>query len=441
MRPTPILLALAGLWLLWALGLAAARLLGLPTDLAVTGWWLGGGALLLVAVLDARRTGGLQHLHVRRQLPGSLALGVAATATLRIDNLTHRRLSLTLSEPPSPALAIADMPLRLVLPPGSGRCVDYTVQPERRGDTTLGPVVARIDSRWRLWQHRFTLGEATPLKVYPNFAPIVYLADVGMERHMRQLGIHLAQRRGDGLAFKQLRDFIEGDALRQIDWKATARRRKPISREYQEERDQDVFFLLDCGRRLRHRDDTLSHFDHALNALLLTAYIAIRQGDAAGFCSFAGPERWLSPVKGNAGINLLLNKLYDLDSTARDSDFLQLAESFAGRHRKRSLVVIISNIREEDCDDLVHAVQILSRQHVVVVASLREQLFDDALHRPVEAFQQALYYTATHRLLAERRQVMQRLAASGVSIVDATPQQLHIRLANEYLRLKRSQRL
>jgi uncharacterized protein (DUF58 family) len=370
-----------------------------------------------------------------------LALGVCSMVQLEICNPCHYPLQMTLHEDYPAAVEVEHLPVDVSLAACASKTLAYPLTPIRRGDAEFGPTYLRVCSRWGLWQRLVMAGKATPIRIYPNFAPIAHLATLGMEANINQLGIHLLQRRGEGLEFHQLREFRTGDALRQIDWKATARQHKPISREYQDERDQDVIFLLDCGRRLRAKDDALSHFDHALNALLLTAYVALRQGDAVGVMSFAGVRRWLSPIKGRTGIHTLLNQLYDVHSGTDSSDFLQAAQHLIDRHRKRSLVVMISNVREEDGEDLMAATRLLAGQHVVMVASLRENFLEQTLTREVVTFNDALRYCSVVQFMQQRHQLLQRLRASGVIMVDATPQQLHMNLVNEYLKMKRSGRL
>lgn len=441
MTPSSLLLKLLAVWSGLALVLAALRIGEMPIEFLSSVWLYSGIALGLVAVVDALSFGPGKQLHITRTVPGSLALGVATKIKLYLVNHSHRTLQFTLAEAPNAKLTVDQLPTSLALKPSETCHVNYTLTPIGRGDVTLDQLYIRYRSRWSLWRFRVKAAEVASAKIYPNFSPIAFIASLGLEQQIQQLGIHLAQRRGEGMEFKQLREFVEGDALRQIDWKAMARYRKPISREYQDERNQDIFFLLDCGRRLRHKDGDLSHFDHALNAILLTSYIAINQGDSAGLCSFAGAERWLSPVNGVTGVNQILNLLYDLESTTQNSDFLQLAENFASRHRRRSLVIIVSNIREEDSDDLIRATRLLAKTHVVMVASLREQILDDSLKKPVNSFSDALNYSASHDFMASRRQLMRQLTSAGVVVVDALPDQLHIKLVDEYLRLKRSHRL
>jgi len=310
--------------------------------------------------------------------------------------------------------------------------------PIKRGRIRLGCSALRIHSRLRFWQWVVEAGHENEIKVYPNFSAIAHLAPLGFERRVARMGLHLMPRRGEGLEFHQLREFREGDALRQIDWKASARHAKAISREYQDERDQDMIFLLDCGRRLRNKDDRLSHFDHALNALLLTAYVALRHGDAAGMMSFAGASRWLSPIKGQTAMNVLLKQLYDLHSSTESSDFLQAAQHLMQRHRKRALIILISNVREEDSEDLIAAVRLLKKQHQVMIASLREHFLSQHLRQTVQHFDDALRYSGTAGFVAQRAKLLKKLRGEGVVIVDAEPQHLHLHLVKEYLKMKRS---
>ncbi|BFM07714.1 DUF58 domain-containing protein [Halioxenophilus aromaticivorans] len=441
MRPSALLISLLGIWLGWALLIAVVAIFIGQTPLLQVVWYCFGAVIIVIAILDALRPGPLNQLTVSRVLPHSLALGVNTEVVLTLTNNLNRPLDIELVEPPSPLLTAGGFPARLSLPPGTSQKLRYQLTPIARGNTTLAGSVLRITSAWRMWQHKWVATNTNEVKVFPNFAPIAHIGQLGLEQHIRQLGVHLAQKRGEGMEFKQLRDFVEGDSMRQVDWKATARHGRPISREYQDERNQDVFFLLDCGRRLRHKQDHLSHFDHALNAILLTAYIAIRQGDGAGFQSFAGPQRWLSPVKGANGINKLLETLYDLTNTTANSDYLQAAQQFVQRHRRRSLVVLVSNVRPEDNDDLISAVQLLAKHHVVTVASLREELLTETLNQPVGNFSEALQYCATHGHTLERKAVGTNLRARGVSLIDTEPQFLHKRLVDEYFRIKRSGRL
>jgi len=256
---------------------------------------------------------------------------------------------------------------------------------------------------------------------------------------LSQMGVRQRQRRGLGLEFHQLRDFRDGDTLRQIDWKATARKRTPIAREYQDERDQQIVFLLDCGRRMRSQDDELSHFDHALNACLLLSYVALRQGDAVGLATFAGEQdQYVAPVKGQAHIGSLLNAVYALDSTRRPADYAAAINALLARQRRRALVVLVTNLRDEDDEELLGAVKRLGRQHRVLIASLREEVLDRLRHTQVQDYEQALAYCGTVDYLNARAGLHERLLAHGVPVLDARPKELGPELVGRYLAWKKA---
>ena len=258
------------------------------------------------------------------------------------------------------------------------------------------------------------------------------------DNHLSQLGVKLKLRRGDGSDFLQLREYREGDSMRQIDWKASARLRKMISREYQDERDQQLVFMLDCGRRMRHQAGHLSHLDQTLNSMLLLSYVASSQGDAVGFLAFAGEERWFAPQKGRQTVNRMLNNIYDLHSSTQSADYLLAARRLLSLQRKRSMVVILTNTRDDDADDLQQAIELLGARHRVVLADLREQVLDDVIGQPVQRQAQALDFLSVSDYRQRRRNAHRRWRSRGSTVLDVTAQQLPVAMVNAYFRLKRS---
>jgi len=132
---------------------------------------------------------------------------------------------------------------------------------------------------------------------------------MAMAQRPEHSGIVRKNRAGLSRDFHQLRDYQMGDSLTQIDWKASSKRQALISRDFQEQLDQSVILMLDCGRRMRTMDGKIRQFDHCLNSMLLLSYIALRQGDQIGVLSFGGTERWLPPVKGSSAMTTILNHL------------------------------------------------------------------------------------------------------------------------------------
>lgn len=440
MKPTRLLL----IWLAALLGLSIVlgtfRALGLsvaPSLLSIN-WGLL-LALLLLALLDAVRLMRLPSPRVQRQMPGSLALGRWSEVHVEIAHDYSQPLNVQLFDHVPDGLSFEHLPQSVELQPGQHSLISYRLRPLRRGHFSFERCEINLPSPFGLWSARRYLNVTDSTRVYPDFARLYGAQLLAVDNWLSQLGVRQRQRRGLGLEFHQLREFREGDSLRQIDWKATARQRTPIAREYQDERDQQIIFLLDCGRHMRSQDGELAHFDHALNACLLLSYVALRQGDAVGLSTFANEHpRHLAPVKGTGQLNVLLNTVYDLDSSQRPADYQAAASQLLARQKRRALVVLITNLRDEDDEELLSAVKRLGKQHRVLVASLREEVLDTVRQTPVQTLDEALAYCGTVDYLNARAELHERLSAHGVPVLDVRPSELGAELVTRYLSWKKA---
>jgi uncharacterized protein (DUF58 family) len=426
----PLLIALAA-WL----GLAVLAIFG-PAWLP---WWQWSGAALSgIALADAwlaLRFG--NPVTVRREIQQTWPVGMAQTIHLRLASPEREAAGWVFDRHPD-AFAAETLPLAFRVRRGEWTRLGYTLRPTERGDHGFGLTELRLLSPLRFWLTRHEAGEAETVRVYPNFAQVTEYALLATDHRLAQMGLLRRRRRGEGSDFQQLREYRRDDALRRIDWKATAKQRKPIVREYQDERDQNIVFLLDCGQRMRTRDDALSHFDHTLNALLLLAYVALRQGDAVGLSTFAHAEpRFLAPRKSLDTVQRLLNATYDLQPSLRTPDYPMAGQALAERLTKRSLIVLLTNLRDEDASTLPLTLKHLSRRHRVLLANLRETALDAMLNRPVEDFDGALRYAAAVDYRRERRRQLAVLRAQGAVVLDVAPPELPAALVNRYWDMKR----
>jgi uncharacterized protein (DUF58 family) len=310
-----------------------------------------------------------------------------------------------------------------------------------RGEARFEAAEIRLLSPLKLWQVSRKAGEPTPVKVYPNFRALAKYSLLATDNRLSQIGVLQVRRRGEGMEFHQLREYRQGDSQRAIDWKATSRTQRLISREYEDEKDQRVLLVIDCGRRMASKDGELSHFDHTLNAALLLAHVAARQGDAVGMMTMGGVSRFIEPRKSVAAVNAILNRAYDIEPTIAVPDYEQAAREIMARVRRRALVILLTNLRDEDDDTLLPALELLKTRHLVVLASLREAILGRALSARVDSFDRAVTHAAAADYLAQRGRVFGRIGASGVVTLDVEPERLPIALVNRYLELKRGGRL
>jgi len=433
MRPSTRLLQLLVGWL--ALGLLASAL---PASAAL---WIGAGALLgLALAVDVADLWRAPPLHATRIAPTTLANGAWNTVRLELRNEGRERIVEVFDHPPEDC-ELDGLPRTVTVPAGAGLAVSYQARPRLRGDREFGRCEALVHGRLGLLRRTHWLCDAAPVRVYPNLQQVARYALLALADKLGQLGIVRRRRRGEGLEFEQLREYRSGDLIRQIDWKATARQRKLISREYEDERNQQIVFMLDCGRRMRAIDDDTPHFEHVLNAVLLLGHVAIKQGDSVGLMTFAGEERWLPPVRGPAGMSAILNRVYDLHTSPRPADYRDAAKRLMTRQRKRAMIILVSNLRDEDSSELRPALATLRQRHLVLVASLKETVLAAKAAGPVHGFRDALTVAAANHYLAERGKAHEALRRGGVMLVDSAPAELPVQLVNAYLDLKRSGRL
>lgn len=406
---------------------------------ASTAWLVAAGVFGLVAVVDALLCWLTRAPAVEREAPGSMSLMTWTDIRLTVRNARHSgSILLEIFDHHPASFETRGLPQTIEVPAGRFVDVQYEVQPLERGSVTFAGCDLRIASPLRLWWRRRFADVVTETRVYPNYSAISKLLAYEVDNRLQLSGVRLSRRRGEGIEFHQLRDYREGDSMRAIDWKATARMSRLISREYQDERDQQVIFVLDTGRRMLAKDGALSHFDHTLNAMLLLSFVALRQGDAAGLMTTGAERTWFAPRKGADTINGLLNHVYDVQPEPVEIDYVAAATDLAVRQRRRSLVVILTNVREEDSEDLRIATDLLQRRHLVILASLRERVLDDSINHDIHGFDDALLFASTNRYLDSRRESHKLLRAKGVYVEDCLSDELPAAITNRYLAIKRA---
>ena len=444
--PTRALLWLITAWL--ALAVAASLV---ATPMALTFWQFVGAfiAMLLIAdwlvtYLRIRDKGNKPAFTVERRHALTIPVGVAHEIYLKVTNHTATAAAIHLYDGHSERGTTIGLPMMMTIPAQRFGQYQYTFTPMARGDHTFGRASMRVRSTLGLWLLPYAAGAPSLVRVFPNYAAVTRYALLAVDNRLSQIGLLKRQRRGEGMDFHQLRDYRDGDSPRSIDWKATARHVKLIAREYQDERDQQVLFLLDCSRRMNAKDDALSHFDHTLNAILLLTFVAIRQGDAAGLMTFgATDDQYLAPKKSQATVSRFLNALYPLEPTLKTPDYYQAALNLGKRLTKRALIIVVSNVRDEDEDGLYVAIAQLQRRHLVLFANLKEAAIETSADAHLVNQQNVtddalITFAAATQYAAAREATLARMRARGVKLLDVVPEKLPMALVNRYLDMKQS---
>ncbi len=315
---------------------AGAALLALVAGLNIS--WvavLSGVLLILLLALTAtdyilsRRASRDSPIRMVRALPPAFAVGVKRAVSLYFENEGPCSWKAQVYDYVDTSFNVTGLPAILALATGKRVEVVYEVIPTRRGEARFSPAHVRLRSRWGWCELLERIGTEEVRRVYPDFSQVMRYAWLASDRRLQEIGIKTYQQRGEGTDFKQLAEYRYGDPVRHIDWKATLRLGKPIVREFQDERDQCILLLIDCGRRMRadDRQDGIgtTHFDQVLNAVMLLSYVALNQGDAVGALTFGTPPgagRSFAPRKGAQTLNALMGELYGVQPTPTHSDYV-----------------------------------------------------------------------------------------------------------------------
>ncbi len=427
----------------------AALLGGAGIFLAGTTWWPGAiylvlGWLVLASALlvaDWGLSPGPGAWELSRHHEKRLSLATWNPVTLRIRLAQGPRpVQIWVRDTPPPSFRVRDEDRVLTawVEPGQEVRLTYKIYPPRRGDYGFGDLFLRWNSVLGLVRRQARFPAAVSVPVYPNLAD-VRKYDLLVRRHReREMGLRPVRRRGGGSEFERLREYRPDDEYRHIHWKATARRRRPITIEFQTERSQTLMALLDVGRLMRSPVGPVAKMDYAINAVLLLAYVALRKGDRMGLLTFADQvQHWLPPREGIGQFLRMLELLYRVQGQPVEPDYTQAVAHLAAHQRRRALVLVFTDLTASlTSQHLVAQMLLLRRRHLPMLVTLRDPTVESLAHQPVQEPTQVYQRAVAERLLEERALALQWLRRQGVLTLDVAADRLSVAVIDEYLALK-----
>lgn len=314
--------------------------------------------------------------------------------------------------------------------------LEYRVTPSTRGDLRIGPVTVRLHGPLGLSSRQFTLPLLDDVKVLPDLTALTQ--DALTLARAEANPSRVRRVRAEGREFESLREYRPGDDRRTIDWKATARRGRPLVRNYQPERNQQVVLLLDCGRHMAGELEGRRKLDHAVDATLRLAKVALDQGDVVGVLAFGRDVKaWLPPRKGASQLRAIAQALYRTEATLEESSYGAAMDTAFARASKRSLVVVMTDLLDpETAQVLVLRTRKLVPRHLPLVASLQ----DPEVHATATA-EPATVDAAYERVMAaklehEGEATVARLREGGARVVRGPPSYFASASVNAYLDVK-----
>lgn len=429
-----------------ALLLAAAPVLAslalLATTDALTAVLAVDALVVGVALLDLWSLPAPDAFTAERETPRVASLDRMHPVTLTLINTRRRAFRIWVRDDVPVELPAEPQEFSLQLAARTRAVLHYELHPLQRGAFRLECVHIRARSRWGLWQRLLSPPAVREIHVYPNLKQVEEYAVLARTNRLNQMGVRRTRRIGQDNEFESLRDYSYDDTYNHIDWLSTARRHRLTVREYQANQSQRLIFLVDCGRMMTNEAAGLNLLDHAFNSMLMLSHVALQRGDAVGLICFSDRVRAFVPPRGGLKhMNQLLHASFDrfpeLVESRYDDAFLHLSAHV----RKRSLVILISNVIDEvNSHQVGEYLSVQVGRHLPLGVLLRDhRLFDavNAAEGPEEARSEVLFRAAAAAdILTWRQQVLNDLEHRGVLALDVFPDQMTAPLINSYLDVK-----
>lgn len=415
---TAVVPTIAGEWLwpLWLVSVAIAALL-----------------FCFDAVLAPRR----RHLEVELEIPSPLSVGVEQTANLLCRSAygrvagTHARFegSHDLGFPEEISVALG----------GIGRDTPIKVRPRRRGTMSLDAVWFRFTGPLGLARRCLRIPVHREIKVISSVHAVRALALAFSNPREHLHGFKIERYAGDGSTFHAMRQYHPGLDLQTLDWKASARHRRLLCREFRAERNHHVVLAIDTGRLMAEEIDRLPRLDHAIHAAMLLALMSLKSGDRVSLYSFAAtPGTLTSAVAGKNSLHSLLETSTNLSYSDDETNFTLGITQLAAQLKRRSLVVVLTDFVDTVAAELmIENVRRLARTHLVVFAAMRNPEIDQFTNVMPGSMADVERVVIADALSQDRRTVIRKLQRLGIHCVDAGPEQLGSGLVHRYLEIKR----
>lgn len=395
--------------------------------------------LLVLAIVDWRISRLPHNLRIEREFGNRFAIGDASEVRLKVTNETARDFQLQLKDEFPPQLQlVGKREATLLSQSQTVASLIYELKPTKRGRYEFGKTAVRYLSRLRLVWCQAETGEKQTVKVYPSMrrAREVELAALGAQSLVAAQ--RRSVRRGEGRDFESMREYVRGDELRHVSWTTTARRGKLVTRQYQIERDQTILVAIDAGRLMTGRIEDESKFDSAIQATLALMSAGMRGGDNVGIAVFGRRiKKYLPAKRGVEYMEAALEILHDAEPEMVEPSYARAFEFIAGNLKKRALVVVLTDIvDEEGSKELLNSLKLLRPRHLPVVVTIGDRDLRQTVQTAPETARQLFAQSVAEEVLQNRETALRKIETLGGLALDVTTRTLAPQLLQTYLRVK-----
>lgn len=331
-----------------------------------------------------------------------------------------------------------DVYFRETISSNEEQSISYTLRPVSRGIYSFGRIRVFATTVLGLVQRRFTCGEPFEVKVYPSYLMLRQYELMAISNNLQETGIKRIRRVGNNTEFEQIKDYVQGDDYRTINWRATARRHQLMVNVYQDERSQQVYSVIDKGRVMQQAFKGMTLLDYAINASLVLSYVAIRKEDKAGLITFADTFDSFVPASRQSGhMQTMQEALYAQQTVFGETDFSALCAHVNKYVSKRSLMVVYTNFMGVvSLKRQLPFLQQLNRRHRLLVVFFDDMELHDYIRTPEEDTESVFQHVIAEKFVYEKRLIVNTLKQYGILSLLTTPDNLTINLINRYLEMK-----
>jgi len=390
--------------------------------------------------LDALITPNPKCLQVRRTNELKLYFKTENTVAFYVKNTCTQRLNVEGKDENLRHFTVVNKDLNHVIDNGKEQIFSYTLVPAKRGSFTSDKVYLRYTGVIGLCKKYVSIPCPITYKVYPNVKDLSKYRLMMQKNRLLPRGDKNLRQYGTGSDFESLRSYVEGDDYRKINWTATARENKLMVNQYQIERDQPVYTLLDIGRPMSYMVNGFKKLDYSINAALILSDIVNQQGDKAGLLVFDSKvQAHIPPGQGPLHRNLLMETLYNVEDNRQTADYEGTFQALCERQKRRSLVFIFTDFEiMEEAEDLIAHIAILKRRHMPIVVFMANEALAALANAPdsKKPYDKMLKQTA-QEFYNERRQIIRKLNVMGIPSIESAAEQFAVSAVNRYLQARK----
>ncbi len=395
--------------------------------------------VLLLLIVDILLLPSPSDISLDRDLPMSIGIGDNAEGEYRFRNDSGRRVHVELRDRMPAEIDGGVKECTLTIEAGESRSVPFAVRGRARGSAPFPPVALKMRTDVGLVAVIAVRDFNQQIKVVPSLSGVKRFRLLAMQHKLSAPGIRELRRRGEGSAFASLREYVRGDDPRHIDWKATSRRGKYITREFTIERSQTVMTLVDAGRGMMQQAGLLSRLDHAFDAALVLTDVAVNAGDRVGTIVFNDEVRaYVPPLQSSGALQVVREAFTPVAASNAEPDYATAFRFLATRQRKRALMVFFTDVLDTRASKslMAHVARSSARHLVLVVALRNDELFASAEPHVDATAAVAFNSAAAEEVILAREEVLERMRRVGVIVLDVSPHFMAAAVVNRYLELK-----